>query len=122
MTGCGHAYPRGAAQLRNENESKASQISGKRPAKASRPPKITPVSEPSGRVVMVNSDSRFVIVDFFLSQLPKTDQRLGVYRQGQKVGEVKISGSNLGGVIPSEIVAADMMEGDAKVGDEIRPE
>ena len=117
LSGCEHAKPRDATQTGKGTASKVSQAPGKHRTQAARPPKLTPVSEPSGRVASVNSDLRFAVIDFFFSQLPKIDERLGVYRQGQKVGEVKISGPDL-----SNIIAADIVEGEAKVGDEVRPE
>jgi len=51
-----------------------------------------------------------------LNPVPQVDQRLGVYRQGQKVGEVKISSQ-----ARNSIIAADITQGEANVGDEVRP-
>ena len=58
---------------------------------------------------------RYVILDFSLSRLPGIEQRFHVYREGQKVGEVKISG-------PSQNmnIAADIVAGEAKIGDDVR--
>jgi hypothetical protein len=57
------------------------------------------------------------VIDFAPNPLPKVDQRLGVYRQGQKVGEVKISRQ-----ANNSIVAADITQGEAQTGDEVRPD
>lgn len=78
-------------------------------------PRVTPLQEVSGKVARVNPQLRFVVVDFFLSEMPETDRRMSVYRKGQKVGEVKISGP-----ARHNIVAADITAGEAQVGDEIR--
>ena len=78
---------------------------------------LTPVIEPIGHVVVVRSDLRFVVIDFFLSQTPKVDQHLGIYRDGRKVGDVKVSEQN-----NVSFVAADIVAGEAKVGDEVRPD
>jgi hypothetical protein len=69
-----------------------------------------------GKVASVNA-LRFVVVDFSLSRLPVIDQRLGVYRQGVKVGEIKVSGPSYYNNIVADIVA-----GEVKVGDQVRVE
>ena len=69
----------------------------------------------SGRVVGVRDALRFVIVDFANGRMPQLDQRLNVYRQEQKVAEVKISGPYRG-----TTVAADITVGDAMLGDLVR--
>lgn len=68
-----------------------------------------------GKVASVNPILRFVVIDFYLSRLPQIGQPLSVYRQGQKVGEVKVTGPE-----QSRNIAADITAGDAKVGDEVR--
>ncbi len=78
-------------------------------------PLITPVTVLSGRVVMVNAPLRYIVIDFGVGLLPQPGQRLDVYRQGNKVGEVRISGQARAGN-----VAADIMLGEAADGDEIR--
>jgi hypothetical protein len=47
--------------------------------------------------------------------LPAVEQRLFVYRQGLKVGEVKVDTWQLG-----ENAVADLVSGEAKPGDEVR--
>ena len=78
---------------------------------------LTPVVEPIGKVVAVRAELRFLVADFFLSESPKIEQRLGVYREGRKVGEVKITGPER-----DKQIAADIIAGEAKVGDEVRPD
>lgn len=80
-------------------------------------PRIVPVNEITGRVAAVHPTLRFVVIDFYLSPLPQVDQRLGVFREGQKVGVVKISREER-----SQNVAADILAGEARVGDEVRVE
>ncbi len=79
------------------------------------PPRVTPLNEISGKIASVNAGLRFAVLDFYLTQLPAVDQRLGVYRQGQKVGEVKISGP-----ARDHNIVADITAGEAHVGDEVR--
>jgi hypothetical protein len=76
----------------------------------------TPVHEPVGKVASVNPNLRFVVIDFAFNPLPQVDQPMNVYRNGQKVGEVRISSQSR-----NSIIAADLTAGEARVGDEIRP-
>lgn len=88
----------------------------KRPA-SQRNTQVVPVDEISGRVASVSPIYRFVVIDFYLSRMPQVGQKLGVYRQGLKVGEVKISSWER-----NQIVAADLVAGQANVGDRVRME
>ena len=38
----------------------------------------------------VNPGLRFVVIDFAFNPVPQVDQRMSIYRQGQKVGEADI--------------------------------
>ena len=76
-----------------------------------------PISEPLGKVASVNPGLRFVVIDFAFNPAPQVDQRMSVYRQGQKVGEVRISSQ-----ARNSIIAADLTAGEARVGDEVRLE
>ncbi len=80
-------------------------------------PAVTPVTESAGKVASVNPALRFVVIDFAFNPAPRVDERMAVYRQGQKVGEVRISRQARAGII-----AADITTGDVRVGDEVRPE
>ncbi|MBI3192196.1 MAG: hypothetical protein HYZ36_05970, partial [Pedosphaera parvula] len=50
-----------------------------------------------------------------LGRPPVVDQRVNLYRKGQKVGEVRISSQSR-----NNNFAADIMAGEARVGDEAR--
>ena len=76
---------------------------------------ITPETQAAGKVVKVNNVGRFVVLSFPLGHLPSIDQRLNVYRQGLKVGEVKVSGPQY-----HDNIVADLASGNAQVGDEVR--
>lgn len=80
-------------------------------------PIVTPVSVIAGTVVLVDAKLRFVVADFTLNPLPALDQRLSVYRQGQKVGELKVTGP-----VRESTVVADILTGELRVGDEVRAE
>jgi len=68
-----------------------------------------------GKVIDANPGLRFVVMDFPLRRRPALEQRLNVYREGQKVGEVKVSGPAI-----DTTIAGDVMVGEARVGDEVR--
>ncbi|MFO1501368.1 MAG: hypothetical protein U1G07_23765 [Verrucomicrobiota bacterium] len=120
LLGCKHANPSdssgrdqaAAAKTKPEKSSKrtAREVKGQAD-------RATPLNEPVGKVASVNSGLRFVVVDFAFNPMPQAEQRMGVYRDGQKVGEVKISGQSR-----NSIIAADITAGEAQVGDEIRPQ
>lgn len=78
-------------------------------------PVITPVTSVRGRVISVNTRLRFVLADFSFQQMPRNGQRLGVFRDGQRIGEVRVSGPSDGA-----ITVADIMEGTAAEGDQLR--
>jgi len=61
-----------------------------RPAPARTPaPVITPDLRPMGRVQMVNTNGHFVVVSFANGFMPDLEDRLGVFRNGSKVGDIK---------------------------------
>ncbi len=76
---------------------------------------VTPEPGLTGKVAKVNPDGRFVVLNFPLGHLPPADQHLSIYRQGLKVGEVKITGPQL-----EDNIVADLIAGEARVGDEAR--
>jgi hypothetical protein len=68
-----------------------------------------------GKVVSVNVTARFVVLSFPVGRLPSLEQRLSVYRQGVKVGEVKITGPQR-----DDNIAADTIAGEPALGDQVR--
>lgn len=78
-------------------------------------PTLVPVNPLAGKVVLVNPALRYVVLDFGLGRPPVVDQRVNLYRKGQKVGEVRISSQSR-----NNNFAADIMAGEARVGDEAR--
>ncbi|MDA7632597.1 hypothetical protein N8766_00675 [bacterium] len=78
---------------------------------------IIPITSSTGLVATVNEPLRFVVLDYALTGLPKIDQVLYIYRRGQKVARVKVTGP-----IRGQTVAADIIEGIAAKGDEVRAE
>ncbi len=129
MCGCA-AKKAGTDSLAGDTAAKTATTPTPRPASKPRttPPKpqpkppetpkvgeVTPLDVLTGRVVSANDSLRFVVLDFLPGRLPPLEKRLGIYRQGQKVGEVKITGP-----ARENTIAADLLTGEAKPGDEAR--
>jgi hypothetical protein len=76
---------------------------------------VTPANSLVGKVARINTAARFVVLNFPIGTLPVIDQRLNLYRQGLKVGEVRVTGPQF-----DDNVVADVVTGDAQVGDEAR--
>jgi hypothetical protein len=76
---------------------------------------VTPDTSPTGTVARVNSAARFVILTFPVGQMPAVGQLLYVYRHGLKVGEVRVTAPQ-----QDDNTAADIVSGEAALGDEIR--
>ena len=85
------------------------------PAAVAPPPIVTPDNSLTARVVSYNASGRFVVLSFPVGQMPKPDQSLFLYRDGLKVGEVKITGPQR-----ENNIVADLVTGEAEVGSEVR--
>jgi hypothetical protein len=88
-----------------------------RQSKQSTPEKliVTPESTITGKVVVYNDAGRFVVLNFPIGQMPKIGVRMFVYHNGLKAGTVKISGPQR-----DDNIVADLVEGEARSGDEVR--
>ena len=76
---------------------------------------VTPAVTPKGKVMRVNESARFAVLNFPVGSLPAVGQRLDVYRHGLKVGEVKVTGPE-----QDDNTVADITNGEAQEGDELR--
>ena len=85
------------------------------PAAVAPQPIVTPDNSLTARVVSYNASGRFVVLSFPVGQMPKLEQGLFLYRDGMKVGEVKITGPQR-----ENNIVADLVTGEAEVGDEVR--
>ncbi len=86
--------------------------------KASEPkpsPLVTPDNSLGGKVATFNSAGRFVVLDFPGGKMPALEQPMFIYRDGLKVGEVKITGPTR-----DSNTVADLISGVANKGDEVR--
>ena len=73
------------------------------------------IAPATGRIARVNPDGAFVILSYPLGKVPPVGRRLSVYRNGVKVGELKVSEPQY-----QQHTAADIMAGEARAGDEAR--
>lgn len=76
---------------------------------------VTPDLSFAAKVVSVNNVGRFVVLGFPPEQMPKLQQTLFLYRAGLKVAEVKVTGPQ-----QESNIVADLVNGEAKVGDTVR--
>jgi hypothetical protein len=80
--------------------------------RAETPPIMTPGGPLRGRVASVNPAGRFVVLRFPIGAMPPLQRTLSVYRDGLKVGELKVSGPQYDNNIVADIVAGECLMGD----------
>lgn len=80
-------------------------------------PIITPDMSLAAKVISVNDVGRFVVLSFPATQMPKIGQTLFLYRGGLKVAQVNVTGPQ-----QDNDIVADIVTGDAQVGDNVRDE
>lgn len=78
-------------------------------------PIVTPDNSLSAKVVTVNTVGRFVVLNFPADRMPKIGQPMFLYRAGLKVADVKITGPR-----QENNIVADLVSGEAQVGDTVR--
>lgn len=86
-------------------------------SKAVAKPVIKPDLQVTGQIAMVNAQAHFVVINFPPGPVPQPGQHLNVYRNGQKVGEVAVTGPQR-----EYDTVADIVTGDIQVHDEARAE
>jgi len=86
-----------------------------KPAATTKPaPIVTPDFSLAAKVVSVNTIGRFVVLSFPASLMPRVDQTLFLYRAGLKTAEVRVTGPQ-----QDNNIVADLVSGDAEVGDTV---
>jgi hypothetical protein len=94
-------------------ESKTVQTAA--PAAPAPPTIVTPDNSLTAKVISYNPAGRFVVLGFPVGQMPRLEQGLFLYRNGLKVGEVKVTGPQR-----DNNIVADLVAGEAQAGDEVR--
>ena len=64
---------------------------------------VTPTEGLTGKVSKVNPNLRFVVLTFPIGQMPDLNRIMNLYRQGLKVGEIKITGPQRNDSIVADI-------------------
>ncbi len=85
------------------------------PAPAASSVIITPDASPVAKVASYNPTGRFAVLNFPVGQMPAQGQEFFIYRNGLKVAEVRITGPQR-----DTYVVADLVSGEAQMGDEVR--
>lgn len=116
-TGCTATKDAKEGAAKSAPKEKAKSSTPSKPAKnqPNSAPVITPVSAFAGKVVLVNAPLKYVVVEGVIGRLPPVDQSLNVYRDGQRVGVVIVSNQARGANF-----AADLTQGEVRVGDTVR--
>jgi hypothetical protein len=78
---------------------------------------IQPDLRASGQIMMVNTEARFVVLAFPPGAVPQPGHSLKIYRNGLRVGEVKVSGPQR-----ENDTVADIVTGDVQVHDQAKEE
>lgn len=85
------------------------------PAATSRGPAPRRFVTVVGQVTLVNKAQAFVVVDFGTQRPPATGTTLTVNRANQPVGHVRLTEP-----VRGRLVTADIVDGEARAGDEVR--
>ncbi len=78
---------------------------------------VTPAPANRGRIILVNTSGRYVVLSCPFGYIPAIDRRLNVYRGGLKVADIKITGPQR-----DTSTVGDIIAGECQVGDETREE
>jgi hypothetical protein len=93
--------------------STAKQTSPAPPAKQAQPaPQELGATTP--KVVSVNAEQKFAVVDFKSQSLPEAGTILNVYHGGKRVGAVRVTQP-----VRAPYATADVVEGDVRLGDDV---
>jgi hypothetical protein len=79
------------------------------------PAVVTPDNSLTAKVASYNAVGRFVVLSFPVGQMPQMNQTLFLYRNGLKVAELKVTGPQ-----SDNNIVADLISGEAQVGDQVR--
>jgi hypothetical protein len=78
-------------------------------------PVVKSADDLTGRIASYNSIGRFAVLNFPVTRMPAVGQTLFVFRDGLKVGEVKVTGPQR-----DDNIVADLTKGEAQSGDQVR--
>jgi len=67
------------------------------------------------RIVSVNAEQKFAVVDFASQSIPEAGTIMNVYRSGKRSAAVRITQP-----VRAPYATADVVEGDVRLGDDVR--
>jgi hypothetical protein len=105
LTGCGGFMTTAPARVTAQPQ----------PINQHREPTLAPLGPPAGRIVSLNPEQNFVVIDFTSHMMPAVGTRVTIYRNGKQVGAVRITEP-----VRAQLATADIVEGEVHVGDEVR--
>lgn len=90
---------------------------GAKPASESKPAAEAKIKSilPTAKVVMVNTEMKFVVLEFTTSDIPTAGSQLTLYREKARVATVKATDP-----MKPPLVTADIVDGEPRKGDEVR--
>ena len=78
---------------------------------------VTPSNDAIGKVISVNQKARYAVLSYGIGAVPPIGSRLYAYRNGLKVGELRVSGPQR-----ENNTIADLVTGECQPGDEVKGE
>jgi hypothetical protein len=112
LLGCGKTATRPSNTLSQAGQN--APLGPNTAAKVS-PPIVTPSNEAVGKVISVNQKARYAVLGYAIGVLPAIDSRVYAYRNGLKVGELRVSGPQ-----KENNTVADLVQGECQAGDEVK--
>jgi hypothetical protein len=76
-------------------------------------PSPAQLGPPAARIVSLNSEHDFVVIDYTSHMIPDVGTTVSLYRNGKRVGAVRITEP-----VQAQFATADIVEGEVHVGDE----
>lgn len=116
LAGCAKTREKDSAQYGNSGsiQSTSQQLQKKSSEEESKPI-ITPDDSPAGKIITVNRNARFAVMNFSSGNIPPPGRRLNVYRDGLKVAEIKVTGPQ-----QDFNTVGDIIAGEAQANDEVK--
>ncbi|HUR44270.1 MAG TPA: hypothetical protein VMZ27_00245 [Candidatus Saccharimonadales bacterium] len=111
--GCGKTIAPGTKSINAPQGTSGSSV--KNPESAPVHAIITPSNDSVGRVISVNQQAKYAVLGYPLGNLPALNSRVYSYRNGLKVGELRVSGPQR-----ENNTVADLLTGECQPGDEVK--
>jgi hypothetical protein len=114
LLGCGKTASPSAKDSLQAAPGKTGAAQNDSATKAPRP-LVTPSNDAIGKVVSVNQKARYAVLSYAIGTVPGIDTRVYAYRNGLKVGELRVSGPQR-----ENNTIADLLAGECQAGDDVK--